>query len=221
MFRATFLTHRNFGSNLVFSWPQTLSQLSTRAYERERNVIVFRDVLRAFMFLHFSVVSFFGTGNITSLNSFDPRSISCLVSVFSPFLMGGLLLSKVQSRCCRMMVYCCIFIFTRCDKVTWSRNYKYPSSPPPSSCPTRFRIYFSVKIIPNFQKHTEFSKLSPNFQNYDLFSKSYPIFKIILNFQNHTQFSKLYPIFKIISNFLNYTQFFKLYLILNYTQFSQ
>ncbi len=63
--------------------------------KRERNVIDFRDVVRSFMFLHFSVVSFFGTGNIASLNSFDPASIRCLVSVFSPFLMGGLLFAKV------------------------------------------------------------------------------------------------------------------------------
>ena len=62
---------------------------------RERNIVEFKDVLTAFMFLHFSVVSFFGTGNIASLNSFDPRSIACLVSIFSPFLMGSLLLFKV------------------------------------------------------------------------------------------------------------------------------
>lgn len=50
---------------------------------------------RSVSFLHFTVVSFFGTGNIASLNSFDPRSIACLLSVFRPFLMGAILLGKV------------------------------------------------------------------------------------------------------------------------------
>ena len=43
-----------------------------------------------------NIFSFYLPGNIASLNSFDPRSIKCLVSVFSPFLMGGLLLLKVN-----------------------------------------------------------------------------------------------------------------------------
>ena len=62
---------------------------------RDRNVINLRDIPRALMFLFLSVVSFFGTGNIASLNSFDPKSIQTLVSVFNPFLMGSLLLMKV------------------------------------------------------------------------------------------------------------------------------
>ncbi|TRY73706.1 hypothetical protein TCAL_00914 [Tigriopus californicus] len=60
-----------------------------------RKAVSIRDVFRSFLFLFFSIVSFFGTGNIASLNTFDPKSITTLVSVFSPFLMGGLLLSKV------------------------------------------------------------------------------------------------------------------------------
>ena len=56
---------------------------------RNRRVLSSRDVFRALMFLFFSVVSFFGTGNIASLNSFDPKSIQTLVSVFNPFLMGS------------------------------------------------------------------------------------------------------------------------------------
>ena len=63
--------------------------------KNERKIVTFTDVFRAFLFLFFSLVSFFGTGNIASLNSFNPKSIQCLVQVFSPFLMGGLLLTKV------------------------------------------------------------------------------------------------------------------------------
>lgn len=89
----TFLVMEHAASYLSH---QSLSVLLVEpADARERNIVEFKDVLTAFVFLHFSVVSFFGTGNIASLNSFDPRSIACLVSIFSPFLMGGLLLFKV------------------------------------------------------------------------------------------------------------------------------
>ncbi|ETE65739.1 GPI ethanolamine phosphate transferase 1, partial [Ophiophagus hannah] len=43
----------------------------------------------------FIVTAFFGTGNIASINSFDPTSVYCFLTVFSPFLMGGLLLWKI------------------------------------------------------------------------------------------------------------------------------
>uniref|UniRef100_A0A803Y450 GPI ethanolamine phosphate transferase 1 n=1 Tax=Meleagris gallopavo TaxID=9103 RepID=A0A803Y450_MELGA len=43
----------------------------------------------------FIVTAFFGTGNIASVNSFDPASVYCFLTVFSPFIMGGLLLLKV------------------------------------------------------------------------------------------------------------------------------
>ena len=69
--------------------------LVPRNPERTRQVLSQRDVTRALMFFFLSVVSFFGTGNIASLNSFDPASIQTLVSVFNPFLMGSLLLVKV------------------------------------------------------------------------------------------------------------------------------
>uniref|UniRef100_A0A663MUY2 GPI ethanolamine phosphate transferase 1 n=1 Tax=Athene cunicularia TaxID=194338 RepID=A0A663MUY2_ATHCN len=53
------------------------------------------DVRRAFFFVFFIVTAFFGTGNIASVNSFDPASVYCFLTVFSPFMMGGLLLLKV------------------------------------------------------------------------------------------------------------------------------
>ncbi len=53
------------------------------------------DFIRALTFVTFVIVSFFGTGNIASLNSFDPRSIQTMVTTFNPFLMGSLLLLKV------------------------------------------------------------------------------------------------------------------------------
>ncbi|XP_062425828.1 GPI ethanolamine phosphate transferase 1 isoform X2 [Rhea pennata] len=53
------------------------------------------DVRRSFFFVFFIVTAFFGTGNIASVNSFDPASVYCFLTVFSPFLMAGLLVLKV------------------------------------------------------------------------------------------------------------------------------
>jgi len=60
-----------------------------------RQLLTSADVLCIVSFVFLNFYSFFATGNIASLNSFDPSSIRCLVAVFSPFLMGGLLLLKV------------------------------------------------------------------------------------------------------------------------------
>ena len=72
-----------------------LKHISVIKDPRQRSIVDNDDWKRALTFLTFAIVSFFGTGNIASLNSFDPRSIQTLVTTFSPFLMGGLLLLKV------------------------------------------------------------------------------------------------------------------------------
>ncbi|XP_053099818.1 GPI ethanolamine phosphate transferase 1 [Hemicordylus capensis] len=53
------------------------------------------DIRRSFFYVFFIVTAFFGTGNIASINSFDPTSVYCFLTVFSPFMMGGLLLWKI------------------------------------------------------------------------------------------------------------------------------
>lgn len=40
-------------------------------------------------------MSFFGTGNIASVSSFDPNWVRCFVSTFSPFLMASLIILKL------------------------------------------------------------------------------------------------------------------------------
>ena len=72
-----------------------LSQVKIQENAKERAVVNDDDLKRALTFVTFAIVSFFGTGNIASLNSFDPKSIQTLVTTFNPFLMGGLLLLKV------------------------------------------------------------------------------------------------------------------------------
>ena len=57
--------------------------------------VSFDDLRCAFFFVFFIIVAFFGTGNIASINSFDPPSVYCFLTVFSPFVMGSLLLFKV------------------------------------------------------------------------------------------------------------------------------
>ncbi|XP_050535795.1 GPI ethanolamine phosphate transferase 1 isoform X2 [Daktulosphaira vitifoliae] len=63
----------------------------------------------AFFFLLFSFGSFFGTGNIASINSFDPSIGQCFVSVFSPFTIFGLVLFKIIVP---IMLTCCTFYIT-------------------------------------------------------------------------------------------------------------
>lgn len=61
----------------------------------KERVLEWSDVRRAYFFLFFIVLAFFGTGNIASVNSFDPSFVYCFVTVFSPFVMGSLLLYKI------------------------------------------------------------------------------------------------------------------------------
>ncbi|XP_039283685.1 GPI ethanolamine phosphate transferase 1 isoform X2 [Nilaparvata lugens] len=52
------------------------------------------DFRRAFFFLCYIVLSFFGTGNIASVNSFNIDWVRCFLTVFSPFTMTALILLK-------------------------------------------------------------------------------------------------------------------------------
>ncbi|XP_048489024.1 GPI ethanolamine phosphate transferase 1 [Plutella xylostella] len=53
-----------------------------------------QDFRRAFFFLLYIIIAFFGTGNIASLNSFEVRWVTCFVTSFQPFLITGLVLLK-------------------------------------------------------------------------------------------------------------------------------
>ena len=54
-----------------------------------------RDCRVAFCYLLFIKIGFFGTGNIASMSSFEISSTYRFVTVFSPFLMGALLVLKI------------------------------------------------------------------------------------------------------------------------------
>uniref|UniRef100_A0AAG5CYL7 GPI ethanolamine phosphate transferase 1 n=1 Tax=Anopheles atroparvus TaxID=41427 RepID=A0AAG5CYL7_ANOAO len=53
------------------------------------------DVRRILAFMLFLLTSFFGTGNLATISSFDPNSVRCFVSTFSPFTMMGLIVFKL------------------------------------------------------------------------------------------------------------------------------
>ncbi|GFT79501.1 GPI ethanolamine phosphate transferase 1 [Trichonephila clavipes] len=55
------------------------------------------DFRRAYFFIFFILLAFFGTGNIASINSFNPTSVYCFLTVFNPFVMGFLMLIKSSS----------------------------------------------------------------------------------------------------------------------------
>lgn len=51
-------------------------------------------------------MSFFGTGNIASLNSFNPMWVRCFLTIFSPFTMMVLILIKLTIP---FMMVTCVF----------------------------------------------------------------------------------------------------------------
>ncbi|KAG8172382.1 hypothetical protein JTE90_026199, partial [Oedothorax gibbosus] len=59
------------------------------------NQITLGDFRRAYFFIFFILLAFFGTGNIASINSFNPTSVYCFLTIFNPFVMGFLILIKV------------------------------------------------------------------------------------------------------------------------------
>ncbi|CAH8502081.1 unnamed protein product [Schistosoma guineensis] len=51
---------------------------------------------QSLFFIFLLIIGFFGTGNIASINSFDPRSTFCFTTILNPALMAILLLIKVM-----------------------------------------------------------------------------------------------------------------------------
>ncbi|KAL5022630.1 hypothetical protein ScPMuIL_001785 [Solemya velum] len=66
---------------------------SLSTVEEERNIRI-TDIRRALFFIFFILTAFFGTGNIASINSFEPASVYCFLTVFNPFVMGSLMMVK-------------------------------------------------------------------------------------------------------------------------------
>lgn len=69
------------------------------ASQNSRKYLEMNDIRRAFFFAYLILTGFFGTGNIASINSFNPASVLCFLSVFNPFVMGALMLWKILIPC--------------------------------------------------------------------------------------------------------------------------
>ncbi|KAI5620050.1 GPI ethanolamine phosphate transferase 1 [Silurus asotus] len=80
------MSNRNELSRIDFSENIDLSRIRQLSLD---------DIRRSYFFVFFIIIAFFGTGNIASINSFDPASVYCFLTVFNPFIMGGLLMWKV------------------------------------------------------------------------------------------------------------------------------
>lgn len=63
--------------------------------ETIKRSLTIEDFRRASLFVFYIFFSFFGTGNIASLNSFEIVWVRCFLSVFSPFSMMALILVKM------------------------------------------------------------------------------------------------------------------------------
>ncbi|XP_049756104.1 GPI ethanolamine phosphate transferase 1-like [Elephas maximus indicus] len=98
-------------SCLMFIWiyveQETLQQsgvsrkqkLTGMKFSSETDIAQFRglyldDIRRVFFFVFFFVTAFFGIGNVASINSFDPSSFRCFLTMFKPFIMGPLIIWK-------------------------------------------------------------------------------------------------------------------------------
>lgn len=63
--------------------------------EHVEQSIQFDDIRKSYFFFLYIVYSFFATGNMASINSFDISAVRCFVNVFSPFTMTSLLIVKI------------------------------------------------------------------------------------------------------------------------------
>ncbi|XP_003382254.1 putative kinase domain protein [Trichinella spiralis] len=83
-----------------------------------QSIACMSDIRKSAIFIFFLLLGFFGTGNIASINSFDPKFVMLFVSEFSPFLMGALLMLKILLpllfACCTLRV---LELFT-CSKLS-------------------------------------------------------------------------------------------------------
>ncbi|CRK91121.1 CLUMA_CG004809, isoform A [Clunio marinus] len=64
--------------------------------DNRRREIDINDVRCVLVFMLYLMISFFGTGNMATISSFDPNWVRCLVTTFSPFLMTALIIFKLS-----------------------------------------------------------------------------------------------------------------------------
>lgn len=84
-----------FWESLISFQKQTITTLLPNHNTVPTRTITASSIRQVAMCLCFGIVSFFGIGNIASVNTFDPATVYCFLTVFSPFVMGTLILLKM------------------------------------------------------------------------------------------------------------------------------
>jgi len=81
-------------ATISFHAPKVVSLMPSENH-KAKTTATFEDIRQASFCLFFGILSFFGIGNIASINTFDPSTVYCFLTVFSPFVMGALILLKM------------------------------------------------------------------------------------------------------------------------------
>ncbi|KAK6111312.1 Phosphatidylinositolglycan class N (PIG-N) family protein [Brugia pahangi] len=84
--------HMNDDEFLTIPLPERDNETKLLAGVSDTN---FSEWLQGLILVILIKAAFFGTGNIASLNSFNPSFLRCFISVFSPFTMTAMLIFKI------------------------------------------------------------------------------------------------------------------------------
>ncbi|CAK9808629.1 GPI ethanolamine phosphate transferase 1 [Anthophora plagiata] len=76
-------------------WPQW-NMISIQRHKNTKNLLTIEELLIAAILMLYTLLCFFGTGNMASISSFDPSWTRHFVTVFSPFTMLSLILLKIS-----------------------------------------------------------------------------------------------------------------------------
>ncbi|KAG7200113.1 hypothetical protein KM043_000557 [Ampulex compressa] len=74
------------------NWPHS----DTPTIQRNEGPLSTKELSRAAIFMLYTLLCFFGTGNMASISSFDPSWTRHFITIFSPFVMTSLILLKLS-----------------------------------------------------------------------------------------------------------------------------
>ncbi|KAK2576053.1 hypothetical protein KPH14_007394 [Odynerus spinipes] len=76
----------------LLHWPPFIEDFD----KTTKNILSATDFAKAAFFMLYTLLCFFGTGNMASISSFDPSWTQHFITVFSPFIMCSLILFKLS-----------------------------------------------------------------------------------------------------------------------------